>query len=237
MKNCQKQTEIIALSNPERKVMDWIIRFFDTKGHAPTQTEIATGCGYARGSIFKLIDVLRDKGYITGQRRTKRGIRLTAPWRVDADSNRTQSEKTEAAEQRAVYQKKAYLWGALVNEILLECPLLAPLEYVKFDRWDEQGIVLHAPTPFIASLLTEKMSLLQQRILQRIGKRVDIKIQVGHQETQNTCLQCPTTLAGRINFDLSSFDLSKWVYSSCAERTKLIVEQVEKQLLTTCKMR
>jgi sugar-specific transcriptional regulator TrmB len=222
------KNSINDLSNRERKTLDYIVSFVEKNGVSPTQREISKGSGQPRGSVFRILDLLCAKGYLTIAKGIPRGIKLTSKPKMDSTKNLIHQIRND----------KISLWNDLSKEILDKTPVLHSLAYVKLIDWAEtlegQSIVLTAPTPFIADQLKSKQGLLQQSIKEKLGTLVDVKIQIGQ---KTDCSECEIAKLATIEIDLTPFKTQKWKELFCQNKIKFIIESTEEELLKTCKNR
>jgi repressor LexA len=66
------------LTDRQKAILDFFAEFQRTHGYPPTHREIRDRFGYTSyGTVHKHLRLLREKGYLAGEHRQKRGLRLT----------------------------------------------------------------------------------------------------------------------------------------------------------------
>ena len=64
------------LTEREKDVLQYIVRFKEVNGYSPSVREIAQGCYCSRTTVQPILERLQDKGYITKKDKAQRTIRV-----------------------------------------------------------------------------------------------------------------------------------------------------------------
>jgi len=68
------------VSSPGHKILNFIKDYINVNGFSPTVTEIKQGIGYkSRGTTYRYVCQLVDKGLLVNHKNEKRGLRLSQP--------------------------------------------------------------------------------------------------------------------------------------------------------------